>query len=218
MVSRLETSTPEKARSIDILHLFQETHDILSMVQEPNTKEREVLEAKGFVFLPTFAKSLSEVVFENPDHFFNQRDFVNNVSGLRDYVPQEITVAINPRKPFIPRSFGKSQAEQFMMIEEQSQALQIELPNARIVMLPASTHAQADIAYFKKTGKKLFRKFVRCLDQNSGFFAASVGRLSRKDRLRVGDCYYTAQINSLGAVFAIVFLQDKEAESDIIKE
>ena len=61
------------------------------------------------------------------------------------------------------------------MIEEQSQELQKEFPDARLVMLPSTIYAQADKAYKEKTGEVFFKNiFARALDQTSGVSSMSM--------------------------------------------
>lgn len=216
--SRQKRSLTERASGVD---LIQNTQKLLSRVREPSSEEREVLR---FIFLPTQAKSLSVVVDENPGHFSNYvRDFVNSEPYLRDYIPPEMMVGIRPRELVIPGSFGKSQAEQLMMIKKRSKALQGKSPDARMLMLPTSTYAQLDILFQEITGKKLFWVgdfFVRCLDQTR-FGTADIGRLTPDGPLYVGDWDPRYGIpNSLCAIAAVVFcsFEDKEVKNGIIKE
>ena len=63
------------------------------------------------------------------------------------------------------------------MIEGYSQRLQVEFPDARVVMLPSTGYAQGDRVYKVATGEVLFRNyFARALDNLSRVHAAVAGR------------------------------------------
>lgn len=207
VVSSKEAQAPKR-------DLRQETLDLLSgnSFREPTTEEREKLKLKGYdTFLQTEAKSLYTVVAENQDYFWSgELDYVNARLDLRDFVPPALTVALRSKDPFLSNSFSKSQAVQLQMHETESQALQVELPGVRNIMLPASTGSQLDLAYFKETGRVLFtNRFAGALDEISGVFAALGGRLGLSYRLRVGGWYRADGFDYVGALSAVVFLENR---------
>lgn len=202
-----KTQPKESTPKID---LRRQTYELLALVREPTEEERKTLEKKGIVFLPAQTKSLSQVVSEDQDYFWSgELDYANSRPELRDYIPPvPLQVGLNFENPAIPESFNRSKRVQLEMIEEQSQELQKEFPDARLVMLPSTVYSQADKAYFGKTGQVLFRNiFARALDQTSGVHSASVGRRHPDSRLGVYGCYAEDGDDFIGAVPAVVFLR-----------
>lgn len=192
--------------------LRQRTYELLAMVREPSAKERKLLTDRGFHFLPIEAKTLLQVIGEHPDHFC--KDDLKSIDklpypDLRRYIPKSMEVAFNPNQLYIPDSFGKSQAIQLVKTEEYSQTnLQKELPGAKALIMPATVDAQADIAYFKKTGGVLFRNcFAGTLDQMSDSDATCVGRALPVSPLVINRWDANRGEGNVGAPLAIVFLQ-----------
>lgn len=211
-------ATPIKKQTLKTpeaqLGLRQRTYELLSTVREPSAEERESLARKGFIFLSIEAKTLAQVVSEHPGHFWkDELQYVNGLPhpDLRTYTPKAMEVAFNPNQLYVPDSFNKTQAVQLNMTEEYSQTnLEKELPGAKALMLPATVGAQADIAYFKKTGKVLFRdRFARALDQTAGSNAANVGRGHPDFRLIVDGWGADSGLGrgGVGAPLAVVFIR-----------
>lgn len=152
---------------------------------------------------------MGQFVLEEPDHFRRETlKYVDSRPQLRDYVPPAIEVALSPTQLALPDSFFKSRADQLKMINEYSESLEVEFPDARAIMLPATAYAQADKAYLEKTGHVLFRThFARALDNACEFSAAEVGRFRPGDRLHVGSWDVGHGYGSGGAVPAVVFLR-----------
>lgn len=193
--------------------LRQETLDLLSQhtFREPTVEERRILGSMGYdTVLSTDAKPLSVVVAENPKYFWeNELDYVNARPALRDYTPRSLAVALRPRGLFLLDSFDKSQAVQLQMHERESGVLQRQLPHARNIMLPASTYAQLDLAYFKQKGEVLFRdRYARALDETSGVFVAFVGRIHPGFRLGVFGWGRVYGYGFVGALSAVVFINE----------
>lgn len=195
------------------LDLRQRTYELLSKVRKPSVEEGESLTKRGFIFLPIEAKTLAQVVGENPDHFWpDELRYINGLPhlDLRTYVPKVMEVAFNPRRLYIQDSFNQSQAKQLRMTEEYSQTnLEKDLPGAKALMLPATVEAQADIAYFKMTkGEPLFKdRFARALDQTSSFRVATIGRGHSGNRLCIDGWNADNGLGNIGALLAVVFLQ-----------
>ena len=192
--------------------LRQRTYEFLSKVREPSAQERKSLTDRGFVFLPIEAKTLAQVVTERPDHFWSDElKYIKGLShpDLRTYVPKAMEVAFNPEQLYIPDSFSKTQVKQLEMTEEYSQSnLEKDLPDAKVLMLPATVEAQADIEYFKVTNDPLFRdRFVRALDQTSDSNVAGVGRHLPDCRLHVGAWRAGLGYGNIGAPLAVVFIR-----------
>lgn len=191
--------------------LRQRTYELLAMAREPSSEERRVLAGKGFIFLRIEAKTLRQVVSEHSNHFCpKQLDYINALPGsdLCEYTPKAMEVALNPNQLYIPNSFNGTQAMQMEMIKKHSTNLEKELPSARVLMLPAAVQAQADIVYFKKTGKPLFADhFVRSLDQTSGSLVANVGRYRPKEELWVNAQTADDGDGRVGALFAVVLIK-----------
>ena len=209
--SAVEKPTAETSEVLPDLR--QRTYELLSKVRKPSDEERKSLTDKGFIFLPIEAKTLIKVVSEHPDHFWSdQLQFIANLShpDLRTYVPKAMEVAFNPSRLYIPDSFDKAQQAQLEMTENYSQAnLEKELPDAKVLMLPATVSAQADIAYFQMTkGQPLFRdRFIRALDKTAGSLIASVGRVRPGVRLAVDGWGAGVGYGNVGVPLAVVFLQ-----------
>lgn len=206
-----QTAKSEAAPKLD---LRQITYDLLTKIRQPSDEEKEALGNVRYVFLPIEAKTLAQVVSEDPNYFWNgELDYINGLQkpDLREYVPTVMEVAFNPAQLFVPDSFGKSQINQLGMTEQYSQnTLETEFPDARVVILPASALAQADRAYFQKTGKVLFtNRFARALDQTSGVDAAGVGRRAPDYRLSVRDWLAGGGYDDVGAPLAVVFLENR---------
>src|SRR3990167_8733862 len=157
--------------------LRQQTYELLALVREPTEEEKKTLKKRGIVFLFTEIKSLFQVVSQDSNYFWSgEQEYVDSKTELRDYVPPvPLQVGLNFENPAIPGSFNKSKSVQLEMIEEQSQELQKEFPDARLVMLPSTIYAQADKAYKEKTGEVFFKNiFARALDQTSGVSSMSM--------------------------------------------
>ena len=180
------------------------------MVREPTEEEKKALEKRGIVFLPTETKSLSQVVSQDPDYFWSdEQEYVDSKTELREYVPSTpIRVGLNPENPAILGSFNKSKRVQLEMIEEKSQELQKEFPDARLVMLPSTIYAQADKAYKERTGEVFFKNiFARALDQTFEVRSAVVGRSHPDNRLAVGEWDAGDGADDIGAVPAVVSIR-----------
>ena len=96
------------------------------------------------------------------------------------------------------------------MIEGYSQRLQVEFPDARVVMLPSTGYAQGDRAYKVATGEVLFRNyFARALDNLSEVDAAYAGRLDPSRRFFVHTWFADDGLDFVGAVPAVVFVGNK---------
>lgn len=196
------------------IDLRQRTYDLLTKVRQPSDDEKEALGNVGYIFLPIEAKTLLEVVTEDPDYFWSgELNYINGLSkpDLREYVPPVMKVGFNPNQLFVPDTFGKSQVKQLEMTDQYSQnTVETEFPDARVLMLPATITAQADRAYFKRTGKVLFaNRFARALDQTSGVDAAFVGRIGPDFRLRVSDWDAVLGPGYVGAPLAVVFFENR---------
>lgn len=205
------TASDQKAsqESTPKVDLRQQTYELLSLVREPTEEEKEALGKRGIVFLPAQTKSLPQVVSEDQDYFWSgELEYVNRRTELRDYVsPVPLQVGLNFENPAIPGSFNKSKRIQLEMIEEQSQELQKEFPDARLVMLPSTIYSQADKAYKEKTGRVFFTNFfARALDQTSEVYSADVGRGRPTHRLNVLECFAEFGHGRIGAVPAVVFV------------
>jgi len=96
------------------------------------------------------------------------------------------------------------------VIEEYSQSLQLELPDARAIMLPSTGYAQADIAFKKTTGRVLIEHyFARALDDLSNVHSASVGRCHRSERFHVSELNEWDPSMWVKTVPAVVFVRNK---------
>lgn len=200
---------PEETQALRI-DLRQQTYDLLTLIREPSTKEREALEKKGFVFLPVEAKSYAQVVAEDPDYFWpNELQYANQRAGLRDFTPPVMEIALNPTQLALPGSFNKSRERQLAMIEKYSKGqIELEFQDARAIMLPVTAYAQADRVYKQRTDEVLFRTyFARGLDNISEVNAAFAGRLDPDDQFHVYDWYAAHGHDYVGPVPAVVFLK-----------
>lgn len=204
-----------KSETTPKIDLRQRTYDLLTKVRQPSEEEKDILGKVGYVFLPIEAKTLAQIVSEDPNYFWEgELDYIiNGLSkpDLREYTPPVMEVGFNPSQLFVPDSFGKSQSKQLEMTDQYSQnTVETEFSDARVLMLPATITAQADRAYFKKTGKVLFiNRFARALDQTSGVDAALVGRFDPGGRLGVGGWHAGGGYGDVGAPLAVVFLENR---------
>lgn len=219
LAAKVLERTPQKSQTVKEetapkRDLRQETLDLLAgnTFREPTPQERKILAPRGYdIFLSTEPKTLYAVVDENKDHFrIGELDYVNARPDLRDYVPPALTVALRSKELFLKDSFSKPQPVQLEMTERESQTVQGLLPDARAIMLPASTDAQLDLAYLKETGRVLFRdRFARALDQISGVFAALAGRFDPDSRFCVNDWFEGLGYDFVGALSSVVFINCK---------
>lgn len=201
---------PEAASKID---LRQQTYDLLTLVRKPSEQEKEVLKRRGILFLSLEAKSYAQVVAEDEGYFWsNELAYANGKPALRDYA-LPVAGEFGFRSPgglALPNSFGKSRRNQLEIIEEYSQLLQTDVPDARAIMLPSTGYAQADRAYKATTGKVLFRNyFARALDNFSLVSAASAGRSDPSEPFIVDDWYVDDGYGGVGAVPAVVLIGNK---------
>lgn len=210
-VAHSATSDKEIKSEAPKVDLRQQTYDLLSHVREPLAEEKEALKGRGLVFLSIGRKSYAQVVAEDEGYFLSgELDYANVRPQLRDYVlPVAAEVGLNPTELALRGSFNKSRADQLERIKEYSQLLQLELPDARAIMLPSTGYAQADKAYKLATGEVLFRNyFARVLDDLSGFVAAA-GRDVPSRQFRVDDWNADYGYGPVGAVPAVVFVGNK---------
>ncbi len=203
-VAKGETQIPEP-------DLRQQTYELLKQVREPSPEEKRDLKEMGFVFLTALPKSFAQVVSEDQDYFWEgELKYAIARAELRDYVPPAITVALNPTRLAIPGSFNKSKDKQLGMIAKYSRdEIEAKFPDAKAVMLPATTYAQADMAYSKvNNGQVLFRDFfARALDNTSEVCSAYVGQYHPGSRFFVYDWDAAHGDDYVGAVPAVVFLR-----------
>ena len=157
----------------------------ITETSEAYRRAKEALESRGFVIFPIEPKSLDQILDEQSEYF----DYVNPSKVLRDFKPPEaIEIAIHKERPALPDSNYRTQKEQIEMIRDWGRVTKQEtgLTNLQIRMGHASECAQADIAYQKQCGRKLFPDFfARTLDKTTGSGVASVGRPFPESRLRV---------------------------------
>lgn len=167
---------PFPVETIQPIRDFRErTFKLLAETREPRPREQKALKKKGWVFLSTEAKSLAQVIQEHPDHFGHIDDGLD----LAAFTPPSLVVAINPDRPTIQNSFGRSPVVKLLMVDAYSQPIEAEFPRATALILPASTYAQIDIEYFRKTGERFFGGFFACpLDQAGDTDGPLVGRLA----------------------------------------
>ena len=200
----LEAPTPK-------VDLRQQTYDLLSLVREPSASEKEALKARGIKFLPVTSSSYAQVVAEDPAHFWdNELEYANDRPELRDFaLPVAVEVGLRrPSELALSGSFSKSRETQLKMIDEYSQELQVQFPDARAIMLPSTGYAQVDRAYKVETGEVLFRNyFARALDNLSGGDAAGAGRDDPSDRFVVRGWSAGDGDGPVWAVPAVVFLR-----------
>lgn len=189
----------------------ERTYELLTIVREPLPEERKGLEAKGFVFLSVEAKTLAQVVSERPSHFWNgELDYINGRSypDLREYTPLAMSVAYNPDQLFVPDSCSNSQERQLRTTEKYSrEEIETQFPDAKALVLPATVSAQADIAYFDRTGKALLgNRCAGALDKSVGSFVVLVSRNLPGRQLDVFDWYAGYSRGGVGVPLALVFL------------
>lgn len=119
--------------------LLRETHDILrNKTRNPTTKEKEGLEGRGFFFVDIDARSLGQLMKENPKKFGH----VSSYFDVRDYVPPKMTVAFK-QEWIVDEDKGESN---LVAIERGSKSLRVDFPQAKALMLSASTYAQAQLS------------------------------------------------------------------------
>lgn len=196
----------------EIRNLRQETLGLLAenTFRKPTPNEEKTLGAIGYdLFFPTEAKSLGVVVAENRD-YFDKYISVDVRPELRDFIPPVLTVALRSRRLFLARSFRKSQPIQLRIIETANQTMQERLPDARVIILPISTSAQFDLAYFKKTGQVLFKGIDAAgLDELSNGCFCSVGRYHPDRGLFVSAISRGIGYSFVGALSAVVMVNSK---------
>ncbi len=211
-----------KATPIEIqapkVDLRQRAYDLLTLVREPSAEEREVLESKwGLVFLPLEAKSYAKVVAEDKEYFCpNELAYANGKPALRDYM-LPVAGEFGFRSPSglaLPNSFTKSRPDHLEMIEEHSQLLQVDVPDARAIMLPSTGYAQGDKAYKARTGEVLFRDYFafaldNLVDNLSGVSAAGAGRGYPSGQFGVRDWLAGGGRDYVRAVPAVVLVGNK---------
>ncbi|EKD84785.1 MAG: hypothetical protein ACD_38C00161G0006 [uncultured bacterium] len=194
----------------------QQTYDLLKLVRKPLTEEKEVLRrSRGIVFLPVNERSYAQVVSENIGHFRSgELDYVlgyvvGKIQLINYKLPAAIEVGFNP-EAMVWHGGNGSRAGQLEVIEEYSQSLQLELPDARAIMLPSTGYAQADIAFKKTTGRVLIEHyFARALDDLSNVHSASVGRCHRSERFHVSELNEWDPSMWVKTVPAVVFVRNK---------
>lgn len=207
-------NTGKEPEAVSRVDLRQQTYELLRHVRQPSEQEREVLTGRGIVFLPLGTKSYSQVVAENPGHFLDgELDYANARPQLRDYaLPVAVEAGFNPTKLVLldmsNSSLGRSRQVQLQMLEDYSQNLQAEFPDARVIMLPSTGYAEADRIYRVRTGKLLIRDFfARALDDFSLGLAACAGRRYPTERFDVSDWLAARGYGRVVAVPALVFVE-----------
>lgn len=194
--------------------LCQQTYELLQHIVEPRADEKEVLKAReGLVFLPVTSQSYAQVVAEDPAHFWeNELEWANGRLVLRDYVPPvAVEVGLIEAQLALPGSFSRPRDVAWEMIEWYSRKLQTEFPDFRAVMLPVTGYASTDRAYAKRNpGQVLFKNyFAWALDDLSGVYAASAGRVAPDDQFHVLGWSAGPGSECVGAVPAVVKIGNK---------
>lgn len=210
LVRRFEGGGHPKAEVLPSkLDLRAKTYEWLNMVRSPTSEEMKKL-GKDWISLDIQAKSLQQVVDEDPSYF----GYVDESRNLRDYVPPAMTIVINPKDLGVSNSFNwETQMEHLAITEKQSQIFERIHPEAKKVMLPASAYVQADKLYRKKTGEKLFTDLCALVldqygDSSSGLFVGrSLDTAALTDRLFVGGFLALNGHASVSVVPAVVFIR-----------
>ncbi len=202
----LRPTSSEKPRDLRL-----ETYELLKSVREPSAEEKEALKSR-LIFLPVRRLSYAQVVAEDEKYYLDgELNWANARPAMRDYaLPVAVEMGFRLKEPALKGSFDKSQAYQLKMIEESSQTLQAEFPNARAIMLPVTGYAQADKALKANTGQVLIKDFfARGLDVLSEVRAAVAGRGGPGKRFRVDGWDARLGYPNVGALPAVVFVGNK---------
>lgn len=208
----IDSNKAAKSEAAPKIDLCQQTYDLLHRVRQPLNEEKEALGKRGIVFLLLNSKSYAQVVAEDPDYLWHDElNYANARPELRDYtLPVAVEAGFNPTQLALPDSFRKSRPVQLQMIEDYSQQLQVEFPDARAIMLPSTGYGQGDRAYKAATGEVLFRNFFAgALDNLSGVNAASAGRLDPSYLFGVHDWRVDLGNDFVAGVPAVVFVGNK---------
>ena len=173
-----------------------QTREIAGGLEIPTVTEglyletREALAKKGYTFVVAI-KSLSiGQLVSDPIENYRFGD-VSPSENMRDIVPQQMEVAINPGDLRIKGSNFKSTDAQIGMIKDEEAGLKNELSQEvrdliSMRMQSASVLAQLDHEYQKETGRVLFTNwFGRTDDQTVPGLVAYVGRNDPAIRLLV---------------------------------
>ena len=168
-------------------------------------KTREALKNEGYTFVVAI-ESLSIGQLALASVIRQRFGYVNTSENMRGIVPQQMEVAINPKKLRIKDSNSKSTDAQIKMIEDEETSLKGKLPQevrdiVSMRIQNASVLAQLDGKYREERGEVLFTDwFGRTDDQTVPGHVACVGRRASADRLGVSDWH---RGDGDGRVFAV---------------
>lgn len=200
-----------KSKEVSGIDLRQQTLGFLSAntFRKPTIQEMAVLKPQGYdVVLPTRAETTLLVTAKNLGQFEpGQLDWINRSPRLRDYKPPALTVALRSKELFLADSFEQSQAFQLQMIEIESQAVQELIPDARAVMLPASTTVQLYLSFLERTGRRGWGCTARALDKGYRGADIGVGPSMLDSRLLSVGMYQRGCANRwIGVLASVVFI------------
>ena len=155
--------------------------EIPTVSEELYTKTREALAKEGYTFVVDIKPlSIGQLM---ADEATKQRlGYVNSSENMRAIAPQQMEVAVNPKKLRIKNSNSKSTDTQIEMLQKEETALKDKLPQEvrpliSMRMQNTSVLAQIDDKYQKQTGKALFTNwFGRTDDQTVPGIVSGVGR------------------------------------------
>lgn len=211
------------------INLRQRTYELLNLVREPSVSERETLRKRGYVLIPIRAKSLGQIVAEDPYRFENDYElddegnvvsdwltkYLNRRPTLRDYTPPAMIIAVRPDELLYDPydKIDSSQKEQLRGVEMYSQEeIEWEFPDAKAVILPASVLIQADMEYRKRGRRVIFEDLhVRALDRTS-VGAVRVGR-GYHGGLEIGEGNIPVGPNEIRVIPALIFLRPPMIQS-----
>jgi hypothetical protein len=155
------------------------------------TQTREALAKEGYTFVVA-VEPLSIGQLASDKAISQYFSYVNPSKHMRGIIPQQMEVAINPKKLRLKGSNSESTDTQIGMIKHEEAGLNGKLPQevrdlVSMRMQNASVLMQADFKYQEETGEVLFTNwFGRTDDEASPDLVINVGRADPTSRLSVG--------------------------------
>ena len=180
---------PSAATPVDASQTVQVRKETVPVVEVKrfSQEQKEALEKQGFVIYGLTGQSIKTL--RDSGHKF-WSDWHKDYPDFEALGSMQSEVAINPNKPFLPKSNKKTLSQQEEMVNKFSEELGKEVKGVKAIIGQVPDYVELVFQYLDKTKDYLFGAkdnydYARTKTPTSGSSVALVGNSSAADGLRV---------------------------------
>ena len=200
MVSERQETSGKQPKSKD----FEER--VPAEIKRFSAEQREALGKQGFVIYGLTGQSIKSL--RDSGHKFRS-DWHKSLPDFEALGSMHSEVAINPNRPFLPKSYNKTFTEQEDMIDKFSEELEKRVKGVKAIIGQASDYVELTFAHLDSTKEYLFGTkdnydYARTKTPTSGSFVARVGNFDVDNGLYVSRWLADDGIDSVHAAPLVV--------------